>query len=152
VAHIFVQIGNAEQQFEQPGALVWVPIHVFLAQPFDCEIHLRKQPVHSDAIHFLPMMKEFCRCPKLAERLVEVVVEAETFFFEYSGDFDCAVFGMARVARSCHHSNLDRNPFRSYGYNRARALPAHYTHVKLCCKIIYSPLMYAWNFQTHPGG
>jgi hypothetical protein len=39
------------------------------------------------------------------------MVEAEAFFFEHSGDLNLAAFGMAGVAGSCHHFNLDRDPF-----------------------------------------
>ncbi len=63
MAYIFAQVSYAEQQFQQLGSLVGVPIHIFLGQYFDCEIHLSEQPVHGGVIHVPSTLKFLCgRC------------------------------------------------------------------------------------------
>ena len=111
MAHMFVQIGDTKQQFQQFGPLVRVPIRVFSGQAVDCKIHLREQPVHGAAFYALSTLDIICSYREFVERLFEVMVEAKTFLFERFRDLDGTAFGVAGTAGICHDFSPDFDAF-----------------------------------------
>ena len=119
--HVFVQIDDTQQQFEQPGPLVGVQQVVLLGQGFDGKVHLRKQPIERNRVRISFRVDALGDFSEALERHFQIVVDAQSFLLEPGEDREFASLMPTDLTRiGCHfkpcHLAID-------GKKGARLLP-----------------------------